>query len=273
MSKLDEILQHKRMEVDIAKKQINEDSSSKVAIGGRRDFISALKSKIDNNEVAVIGELKKASPSAGQLKNDYDPVVLAKQYEKGGVACLSVLTDSHYFQGHLDHLVKARQATNLPVLRKDFIIDPYQVDESAAMGADAILLIAAAFESPENLEALLERAISKGMAILLEIHTATELAKYAYLASWDEVLIGINNRDLSTFKVDIKNTLSLVHDVLRVSRNPVITESGITTPEQVQRLRSAGISGFLVGTALMQASDPLVALQTLFGKMSTSVTL
>ena len=263
-SKLDEILKHKLAEIEMAKKK-GGSSGMASTIAARRDFIGALKSKVEHNEVAVIAELKKASPSAGQLKDDYDPVALAKQYETGGAACLSVLTDSHFFQGSLDHLVTAKQATNLPVLRKDFIIDPYQIDESAAAGADAILLIAAAFESPDKLEVLLDQAIGKGLTVLLEIHTATELAKYAHLAGRDEVLIGINNRDLSTFKVDISNTLNMAPNALKVTRNPVITESGITSPEQVRRLRSAGISAFLVGTALVQASDPSVAIQTLFG--------
>ena len=264
MSKLDEILKYKIEEIDAAKKQAN--VIDKVTACESRDFIGALKSKIDENEIAVIGELKKASPSAGQLKDDYDPVSQAKLYERGGVACLSVLTDSHFFQGHCDHLISAKQATNLPVLRKDFIIDPYQVDESVAMGADAILLIAAAFQSPDKLEVLLDQATSKGLAVLLEIHTKDELTKYSHLASRDKVLIGINNRDLTTFKVDINTTLKLVGDALRVTHNPVITESGVTTLEQVQQLCGAGVSGFLVGTALMRASDPVAALQTLFGK-------
>ncbi|MBV9405282.1 MAG: indole-3-glycerol phosphate synthase TrpC, partial [Acidobacteriaceae bacterium] len=221
-----------------------------------RPFTEALR----KHQPAIIAEIKKASPSRGILQTEFHPAVLAHQYEQGGAACLSVLTDKPYFQGTLHDLEAARAAVSVPVLRKDFIIDRVQIFESAAHGADAILLIAAMLEIVE-LEAFRELAASLGMASLVEVHDHEELDKA--IASGAE-LIGVNNRDLQTFAVSLDTSVRLSYlmpaNVLRVS------ESGIHTRADVELLRGAGFEAFLVGESLVRSTDPVAALKDLTGR-------
>jgi indole-3-glycerol phosphate synthase len=223
-----------------------------------RDFVGALRAKIKAGYPAVIAEIKKASPSKGVLCEDFIPADIAQSYAEHGAACLSVLTDVQFFQGRIDYLKQARASCQLPVLRKDFIIDAYQVYESRAMGADAILLIASILDDAQmnEFEAI---ARSLDMAVLVEVHDAAELARALKLKT---PLIGINNRNLKTFEVSLDNTLSLMGDV--PADRLLITESGIHTREDVLRMGAAGINAFLVGEAFMRAPDPGAALEALF---------
>jgi indole-3-glycerol phosphate synthase len=208
----------------------------------------------------VIAEVKKASPSKGVLREQFDPAAIAASYERHGAACLSVLTDRQFFQGKLDDLKAARGACSLPVLRKDFMMDPYQIYEARAAGADCILLIVAALTA-EKLHELEAAAIELGLSVLVEVHDGAELETALQLKS---PLIGINNRNLRTFETTLETTLGLL------SRVPgdrlVITESGILKPEDVTRMRAHQVHGFLVGEAFMRAPDPGVELERLFGK-------
>jgi indole-3-glycerol phosphate synthase len=223
-----------------------------------RDFAGALRGKIAAGFPAVIAEIKKASPSKGLLRKEFDPAAIARSYAQHGAACLSVLTDRQFFQGCAEDLSAARNACPLPVLRKDFIIDPYQLYESRALGADCILLIAAALElrRMQELEAVAE---SLGMAVLVEVHSRGELDLALQLAT---PLIGINNRDLRTFDTKLETTLTL-SPLVRKPRIAV-TESGILAPEHVDRLRERGVQAFLVGEAFMRAPDPGAELARLF---------
>jgi len=223
-----------------------------------RDFVGALRTKIASGQPAVIAEIKKASPSKGVLRERFDPADLARSYERRGAACLSVLTDRQFFQGEAAHLVAARAACALPALRKDFVIDPYQVYQSRALGADCILLIAAALERSQmrELEAV---AAALGMATLAEVHDAAELERALELAT---PLIGINNRDLRTFKTTLETTLALSPRV--PAPRLVIAESGIRTPADVAALRKGGVVAFLVGEALVRAVDAGKELENLF---------
>jgi indole-3-glycerol phosphate synthase len=222
-----------------------------------RDFVAALRAKIAAGRPAVIAESKRASPSMGLLRKDYDPAAIARSYERGGAACLSVLTDREYFQGAPEHLEAARAACALPVLRKDFMIDAYQVFESRAMGADCILLIAAAIGLPlmQELESV---ALGLGMAVLVEVHDGAELERALQLGT---PLVGINNRDLRTFETRLETTLQLQS---RVSApRIVVSESGIAKADDVTRLWRKGVCAYLVGEACMRASDPGAALADL----------
>ncbi len=223
-----------------------------------RDFAGALRAKIAAGQPAVIAEVKKASPSKGVLRADFIPADIAQSYAEHGAACLSVLTDKDFFQGSVDYLKQARASCGLPVLRKDFIVDAYQVYESRVMGADCILLIAACLDDAEmkSLEAL---ALSLDMAVLVEVHDRAELDRALKLKT---PLLGINNRNLQTFEVSLDTTLTLLKDV--PADRLLVTESGITTPAEVARLRAAGVNAFLVGEAFMRAEEPGVALATLF---------
>ncbi len=223
-----------------------------------RDFIGAIQAKIAQGQAAVIAEIKKASPSAGVIREDFNPVTIAQDYAAHGAACLSVLTDEHYFQGADLYLTAAREACTLPVLRKDFCIDPYQVWEARAIGADAILLIVAALSDAElqNLEAT---AQSLGMAVLVEVHDGAELRRALKLRT---PLIGINNRDLRRFVTEIETTLKLLPEI--PEGRIVVTESGIRRSEEVATLRAAGVTAFLVGEAFMRAAQPGEALKRLF---------
>jgi indole-3-glycerol phosphate synthase len=223
-----------------------------------RDFVGALRAKLRAGLPAVIAEIKKASPSKGVIRPDFKPAEIAASYAAGGAACLSVLTDRDYFQGCADYLVQARAACELPVLRKDFIVDPYQVYEARAMGADCILLIVAALELPAMLE-LEALAHELGMAVLVESHNAEELDAALQLAT---PLQGINNRNLRTFEVSLDTTLALLPRI--GNGRIVITESGILAPADVVRMRSHQVNGFLVGEAFMRAADPGAELARLF---------
>ena len=224
-----------------------------------RDFVGALRSKIAAGQAAVIAEIKKASPSKGVLRTDFIPADIAQSYAEHGAACLSVLTDKQFFQGSIDYLKQARASCGLPVLRKDFIIDAYQVYESRVMGADCILLIAACLDDAQmkSLEAL---AFSLDMAVLVEVHDAAELERALMLKT---PLIGVNNRNLNTFEVSLDTTLGLAGQV--PAERLLISESGIATADDVQRLRRAKVNAFLVGEAFMRAEEPGEALQQLFG--------
>ena len=223
-----------------------------------RGFAAALRSRIAAGEPAVIAELKKASPSKGVLRADFDPDRIARDYAAGGAAALSVLTDETFFQGADRHLAQARSASGLPVLRKDFVIDAYQVYEARALGADCILLIVAAL-GDAHLNELAGLAGHLGMDVLVEVHDAAELERAAHLES---LLLGINNRDLRTFNTTLDTTLDLL-DRIPAGRT-VITESGIRTRTDVARMRAAGVHGFLVGEAFMRAERPGTRLRELF---------
>ena len=256
MTILERILEVKRREIAAARER-----SSLSAVEGRarnasapRDFVAALRAK----RPAVIAELKKASPSRGVLRADFDPAAIAASYERAGAACLSVLTDEQFFQGSAAHLAAARDACRLPVLRKDFVIEPYQVFESRGFGADCILLIAACLKKDEILE-LARVAKRFAMAVLVEVHDASELETALAL---ETPLIGVNNRDLKTFETRLETTLDLLPRI--PGGRIVITESGILDARDVNRMRAAGVEAFLVGEAFMRSPDPGNALQHLF---------
>lgn len=252
MTILERIVAAKRSEVAAARRRRAEVDVS--AAPPVRDFVAALKTK----RPAVIAEIKRASPSRGVLRKDFDPAAIAKSYEKAGAACMSVLTDKEFFQGSGEDLVTARRASALPALRKDFIIDPYQVPESRALGADCILLIAACLTTAEMLE-LEGLAHALRMSVLVEVHDGEELERALALKT---PLLGINNRNLRTFETRLETTLELL---ARVPPNrTVITESGILLRGDVTRMRESGVHAFLVGEAFMRAEDPGAALQALF---------
>jgi indole-3-glycerol phosphate synthase len=224
-----------------------------------RDFAGAIRQRIAAGKPAVIAEIKRASPSRGVLRDDFDPAAIARAYAGAGATCLSVLTNAKYFQGDDAHLVAARGAVELPVLRKEFIVDDYQVAESRALGADAILLIVGALDDAQ-LAAFEARAIGFGLAVLVEVHNARELERALILKT---PLIGINNRDLKTFNVSLSTTLDLKGKV--PADRIIVTESGIGTAKDVALMRSRGVHAFLVGEALMRADDPGAGLAALFG--------
>lgn len=258
---LERILASKRREVEAARSSVPlaQMQVRASAAPPARDFIAALTARIAAGRPAVIAEIKKASPSKGLLRPAFDPAAIARSYAAGGAACLSVLTDREFFQGAPEHLAQARSACALPVLRKDFLIEPWQVYESRALGADCVLLIAAAL-APQDLRGLEGAARALGMAVLVEVHDERELEAALAL---DTPLLGINNRDLRSFETRLETTLGLLPKV--PEGRIVVTESGILAPEHVARLRSAGIGAFLVGEAFMRAPEPGVALMQLFG--------
>lgn len=227
---------------------------------GPRDFVGAIRGKIASGKAAVIAEIKKASPSRGVIRADFKPAEIAADYEAHGAACLSVLTDRQFFQGAPEYLRAARAACSLPVLRKDFLIDAYQVYEARAMGADAILLIAAALDlqSMRELEAV---AASLGMAVLVEVHNGEELDSALQLTT---PLVGINNRNLRSFEVSLQTTLDLLPSI-PVGRI-VVTESGILSIADVELMRKNAVNAFLVGEAFMREASPGAALAGLFPK-------
>ena len=224
-----------------------------------RDFEGALRARIAAGRPAVIAEIKKASPSRGVLRADFDPPSIAASYERGGAACLSVLTDRKYFQGDPAYLAAARAACALPALRKDFIVDEYQVAESRAIGADAILLIVAALTDAQ-LAALEQCAAEYRLAVLVEVHDRAELDRALRL---DTPLVGINNRNLRTFEVSLATTFNLLSAI--PPEKLVVTESGIRGRKDVAVMRDRGVDAFLVGEAFMRAHDPGTALEELFG--------
>ena len=223
-----------------------------------RDFVGAMRTRITAGRPAVISEIKKASPSKGLLRDPFDPAAIALSYEKNGAACLSVLTDRDFFQGSSDDLKKARAACALPVLRKDFMIEPYQIYQSRALGADCILLIAAALDDARMAE-LEDIAHGLGMAVLVEVHDGDELERALKLKT---PLLGINNRNLRTFEVSLDTTLSQLGRI--PSDRIVVTESGIVTRDDVELLRDRGVHAFLVGEAFMRAASPGAELARLF---------
>lgn len=223
-----------------------------------RGFAASIENKIKSGHAGVISEIKKASPSRGVLRDPFHPADIAKSYEEHGAACLSVLTDVEYFQGSTDYLKEARSACSLPVLRKDFMVDPYQIFEARAMGADAILLIVSAL-SDTQLKEFESIAHELNMDVLVEVHGPDELDRALQLKT---SLLGINNRNLRTFEVSLQNTLDLLKDIPSDKR--VVTESGILNKEDVKLMRSHDVHAFLVGEAFMRAKDPGVALAELF---------
>ena len=257
---LNQIVAVKRAEVAqaLARKSLaamRADAESRVLT---RDFEAALRGKVAAGRSAVIAEIKKASPSKGVLREDFEPADIAQSYAEHGAACLSVLTDRQFFQGSVDFLKQARASCQLPVLRKDFLVDPYQVYESRAMGADAILLIAACLDDTQmkDMESI---ARDLYMAVLVEVHDAVELERALRLKT---PLIGINNRNLHTFEVTLDTTLTLMEEV--PGDRLLVTESGVLAREDVLRMTAAGVHAFLVGEAFMRAPDPGAALAALF---------
>ncbi|MCZ8294767.1 MAG: indole-3-glycerol phosphate synthase TrpC [Hylemonella sp.] len=261
---LDKIVAVKRQEVAAALKKtslaaMRADAESRVLT---RDFVGAMRAKIAVGQAAVIAEVKKASPSKGVLREDFIPADIAQSYAEGdgqtSAACLSVLTDRQFFQGQPDYLKQARASCQLPVLRKDFMVDPYQIYESRAMGADCILLIAACLDDAQMADL---EAIARGldMAVLVEVHDGAELDRALKLKT---PLVGINNRNLRTFEVSLETTLALRERV--PADRLLVTESGILDRSDVQRMRTAGVHAFLVGEAFMRAPDPGLALAELF---------
>ena len=223
-----------------------------------RGFTGSLSARVREGQPAVIAEVKKASPSKGVIREHFDPAAIAKSYEAGGAACLSVLTDVDFFQGADSYLAAAREACSLPVIRKDFTIDPYQIWEARAFNADAVLLIVACLELP-HLKELFAVAQEAGLDALIEVHDQQELEEALQLGP---SLIGINNRDLHTFDTSLDTTLDLLDHIPEGIQ--VVTESGIHGPEDVMRMRAAGVHTFLVGEAFMRAEDPGSELQRLF---------
>ena len=258
---LEKIISVKHAEVAALKQQkplsvMRADAESRVLT---RDFVGAMRKKIAAGKAAVIAEVKKASPSKGVLRADFVPADIAQSYAEYGAACLSVLTDKQFFQGSVDYFKQARASCDLPALRKDFMVDAYQIYESRVMGADCILLIAACLSDAQmkDMEAM---AIALDMAVLVEVHNGAELERSLKLKT---PLIGINNRNLKTFDVSLDTTLGLLDQV--PEGRIVVTESGISTTEDVKRMRDAKVHAFLVGEAFMRAEDPGVALSALFG--------
>lgn len=257
---LKKIISRKREEIAEAQQhtsvaQLQERASE---AGACRGFLAAITDKLSQGQPAVIAEIKKASPSKGVLRDPFVPAQIAASYQQGGAACLSVLTDVDFFQGGEWALREARAACALPVIRKDFIIDPYQVLEARAMQADCILLIAAVLDEKE-LAQLYQQAVKLGMDVLVEVHDEQELVR---AQSIRPMMLGINNRDLRTFDVSLDTTERLLADI--TDNTTVVTESGIMTPNDVQRMQGMDVNTFLVGEAFMRADDPGVALQTLF---------
>lgn len=251
-----------RKEQEVAERQQAVSEADLLALAEKqsapRGFIDALNQRIAAGDAAVIAEVKKASPSKGVMREEFHPAEIAKSYAEGGAACLSVLTDADFFQGHEDFLIAARDACDLPVIRKDFITHGYQVTEARAIGADCILLIVAAL-SDAQLRDLHQQANTLGMDVLVEVHDADELERALAL---DLKLVGINNRNLHTFDTSLNTTLDLLP---RIPEDvTVITESGIHTRDDVELMRDHNVNGFLVGEAFMREDDPGLALKRLF---------
>lgn len=260
------ILETKRKEVEALRRRYDLPAiaAAAAAAAPARNFFAAV-SRTPRRLVNLIAEVKKASPSAGVIRPDFDPVDIARQYAAAGADALSVLTDETYFQGSLDYIGLIRQAVPLPVLRKDFIIDAFQVYEARAAGADAILLIAAALPVGQLMD-LMILAAELRMTVLLEVHDADEVLRLRSLAGFPHAaysLLGINNRDLTTFKVDLGTTTRLAE--LAVPGLPIVSESGIKTRQDVQRLAAVGVSAILVGETLMRSADIARAIDDLLG--------
>ena len=271
---LNKILAVKAQEVAAAQKlkPIAEMRAEAEQAAPTRDFVAAIRAKLDSGRPAVISEIKKASPSKGILRADFNPAQIAASYQQHGAACLSVLTDEQFFQGCQAYLQQARAACDLPVLRKDFMMDEYQIYQARAMGADAILLIAAALDT-KTMQTFESIAFSLGMAVLVEVHNGEELDSALQLST---PLIGVNNRNLRTFEVSLQNTLDLLPRIIPTtssckgegwggSSRIVVTESGIMNAEDVKLMQRHGVNSFLVGEAFMRAEDPGAELARVFG--------
>jgi indole-3-glycerol phosphate synthase len=270
---LEKILWEKDREVAIARERVSLDQLKKqiAELPAPRDFLAALKAAC--RKPAVIAEVKKASPSKGVIREDFDPEAIARGYAAGGASCLSVLTDKQFFQGGFEVLVDVRQAVELPLLCKDFILSPYQLYQARAAGADAALLIAAILED-QDISYLHKAARSLGLAVLIEVHDGAELARVLALPLWQQggagshTLIGINNRDLSTFAVDLATTEALsaqFAEPIRERGALLVSESGLFTRDDLDRVQSAGADAVLVGESLMRQDDVTSALETLIG--------
>ncbi|HEY4092389.1 MAG TPA: indole-3-glycerol phosphate synthase TrpC [Luteibacter sp.] len=269
---LHRILDRKLEEIaERSRKRTMDDLAAQIAdLGETRGFVAAIDARLHDGKPAVIAEVKKASPSKGLIRPDFDPAAIARSYEAGGATCLSVLTDADFFQGHEDYLRQAREACNLPILRKDFIIHEYQVYEARVIGADCILLIVSAFGSKESdgdivydesrLTELSLLAAELDLDVLVEVHNEEELE---IALGMPVPLIGVNNRNLRTFETSLGTSLKLKDRV--GPDTAIVAESGIHTPEDVRMLREKGIHTFLVGEAFMRAADPGAELQKLFG--------
>ena len=257
---LNKILATKALEVSAAKQIISLEQIKALASSQSkpRDFLDSIRGKIANGQAAVIAEIKKASPSKGVIRADFNPADIARSYEEGGAACLSVLTDVEYFQGCGEYLIQARNACKLPVLRKDFMIDVYQVYEARAMGADCILLIVAAIGLAKMRE-LEDTAHALGMAVLVEVHNSDELDLALQLTT---PLLGINNRNLRTFEVTLQTTLDLLPRI--ATDKIIVTESGIFTANDVKLMRDNNVHTFLVGEAFMRQPEPGIELTRVF---------
>lgn len=257
---LQKILQRKQQEITKRQQAISlqQMMAKAESADSPRGFVAAIESKINAGQAAVIAEIKKASPSKGLLRENFVPADIAISYEQHGAACLSILTDKDFFQGAEMYLQQARAATKLPVIRKDFIIDPYQVYEARAINADCILLIVSALNDDQLME-LSDLALNLEMDVLVEVHDAEELERALLL---NLPLIGINNRNLSTFETRLETTLELLSRI--PDNHTVITESGIHTPADVALMRENDVHGFLVGEAFMRADDPGHQLKQLF---------
>ena len=258
---LNKIMQHKAEEVAYAKSNTSLADIKSIASDQEpaRGFVRALKQKEQQNQSAVIAEVKKASPSKGIIREDFIPAQIAKSYAKHGAACLSVLTDEEFFKGQMDYLRQARAACDLPVLRKDFMLDDYQVFEARANSADCILLIVSALEDG-LMQDLAGRAIELGMDVLVEVHNAQELERGLQLQM---PMIGINNRNLRDFSTSLNTTIDLLQSIPQDTL--VVTESGIHTKEDVALMRNNNVNTFLVGEAFMRATEPGEKLAELFG--------
>ena len=269
---LHRILDRKVQEIaERSRKRTLDDLAARIAdLEPTRGFVAAIDARLHDGDPAVIAEIKKASPSKGLIREDFDPAAIARSYEQGGATCLSVLTDADFFQGHEDFVGQARAACNLPILRKDFIIDEYQVYEARTIGADCILLIVAAFAQKESdgdriydenrLTELSLLAAELDLDVLMEVHNEEELE---IALGTPAPLIGVNNRNLRTFETSLGTSLRLKDRV--GPETAIVAESGIHTVEDVRKLREAGIHTFLVGEAFMRAPDPGAELQKLFG--------
>ncbi len=256
---LQQIIAHKHTEIAAAKSRVSQAELEQSFPPPRqgRDFAAALRDRIEQRQAAVIAEIKKASPSKGLIREDFDPAQHARDYQANGATCLSILTDEKYFMGSNDYLVQARAACTLPVIRKDFMVDLYQIAESRALGADCILLIVAALEQAQ-LETLAAYAADIDIDVLVEVHNQDELERALRL---DTDLLGINNRNLHTFETDLQTTLELARNI--PAHKLVITESGINTVEDVRLMMDNGIFGFLIGESCMRAPSPGAKLREL----------
>ena len=257
---LQKIIRRKHEEIAAAQINISLDMLKQQAASADapRGFVAAMQQRIASGKAAVIAEIKKASPSKGVIREDFHPADIAASYERGGAACLSVLTDIDFFQGSPEYLKQARAACGLPVIRKDFIVEPYQVYEARAMGADCILLIVSALDDA-TMQSLYNLTQSLGMDVLIEVHDREELLRALPLGA---TLVGINNRNLRTFDTSLNTTLELLADI--PPDRMVVTESGIHTTDDVELMQHNNINAFLVGEAFMRADDPGAQLQALF---------